>query len=261
MNKFSVSSLVFLCAAAVCGAADDGALPLESGSFHDRYLAGRLSIGATALSTSLTDAKRPEDKGAGKTFVGFIYKLEDDHATRLVPTVSYYMPEYMLRASLSWDSVYGRTRNYNKTRHSDGVVKTQGPSFLLEVAYPFLDDTLIAHAGVGFVAANSDFTEDTWWRLGFSSEEAWKARGAPSHVSRGARLREIRVDDVFAPMIGGGLSWRPVEHLELDLSARYVKMEPDCEFGYSHGGRFSRSEKGEFTLDHASVAATVSYVF
>lgn len=236
-------------------------LPLEERSFFDRYIRDRLSVGVTVVSASLSDAERAEDKGGGQTFVGFIYKLEDVDKTTVVPTVSYWVPECWLRFTFSWDSISGRTRNYNKARHSDGVVKTDGPVFMLEAVLPLFDNRLLLHAGAGVVVAKSDFEEVTWWNLGFSSEESWKARGAPTSGSERTRYREIQVDDVTAPIFSGGVAWRIFERLELDVSARYVKMEPDCEFGYSHGGHFSASEGGEFTLDHTSVAATVSYVF
>lgn len=232
---------------------------LEGPDFYDRFLKNRLSIGLTVVSTHLTDAERPEDKGAGKTFVGFIYKLEDEDKSMVVPTVSYWIPEVFIRLGVSWDSISGRTRNYNKTRHSDGVVKTEGPAFFAEAVIPLFDDRVLLHAGAGVVVAKSDFTEDTWWHLGYSSENAWIQRGSPMTVS--GHYREIQVDDVTAPIITGGVSWRPFEHVEIDVSGRYVKMEPDCEFGYSSGTHFHPNEGGDFTLHHASVAATVSFVF
>ena len=232
---------------------------LAGGSFYDSWLRGRLSLGLGVASTSLTDAERSRDKGNGKTFVGFIYKLEDEDETAVVPTVSYWIPDYV-RLSLTWDSVSGRTRNYNtETRHSDGVVEAAGPAFVAELTLPFFDDRVLVHAGGGVVWAMADFKEDTWWHLNYSSEKSWQEYGSPKKVN--GRYREIRVDDSVGILGTAGVSWRPFEHMELDFSARYVRLEPDCEFGYRSGHHFASREEGDFTLDHLTLVASLSYVF
>lgn len=237
------------------------AVPLRAESFYDVWLKDRLTIGLGLSFSTLTDAKRPKDVENHRTFVGFIWKLEDDDQIGVVPEIRYWAADY-LRLVLSLDRVSGRTRNYNQQKHSDGTASLWGPQLLVEGLYPLCDNTVFLHAGAGIAYDFADFTEVSWWKLGYSSAENWEYYGR-TKKARQSRYREIRVDDAFGWTIAAGVSWRPHPDFELDLSLRHTWIEPDCRFGYNYGGRrgFEKDQDGDFTLDHLSVVLTGSYAF
>lgn len=237
------------------------AVPLRTESFGDIWFKDRLTIGLGVSWSVLTDAERPKDADRRKTFVGYVWKLEDEDQVGVLPELRYWAAPN-LRIALSMDRVSGRTRNFNLAKHSDGVVELMGPQLLVEGLYPMCGDTVLLHAGAGVVYDFADFKEVAWWHLGYSSEAAWNEYGRTGKT-RQNYFREIRVDDAFGWTLAAGASWRPSPHFELDLSVRHTWIDPDCQFGYNYGARkgFERHSDGDFTLDHLSVALTGSYVF
>jgi hypothetical protein len=269
MKSIRLSLLAVLFAAAIPSRADlPGAAPeapavpaLRSESFYDTWIKDRLSIGLGISWSALTDAKRPKDEERRRTFVGYIWKLEDEDQAGVVPEIRYWATPY-LRLTLSADRVSGRTRNFNLEKHSDGVAELWGPQLLVEGLYPMCDETVFLHAGAGVCYDFADFEEIAWWHLGYSSEAAWNEMGRTGKT-RQNYFREIRVDDAFGWTISAGVSWRPDPRFELDLSLRHTWIEPDCRFGYDYGKQkgFVSQQEGDFTLDHLSVVLTGSYVF
>ncbi len=235
-----------------------------AGGFYDTWIKDRLTLGLGIAGSILTDPKRPENEPAHKTFVGFIYKLDNEDPVYVLPEIRYWASRN-LRVTLSRDYASGRTRNYNTpTRHSDGNVEVSGPQLLVEGLWPMCDDTVFLHAGGGVVYDFGDFHEDRWWNLGYSDKESWAYYGSPSDRTANGDYREIHVDDSFGVTLAVGVSWRPAARFEVDLSLRHTWLEPDCEFGYRDGGHhhdFKSIQGGDFTLDHLTVALTGSYVF
>ena len=239
------------------------AVALERDDFYETWIEDRLSLGLGLSYTTLTDPRRPKDNNRQKTFVGFVWKLEDEDEVGVVPELRYRASDHV-RLTLSMDRVSGRTRNFNQAKHSDGVVEAMGPMLLAEGLWPLCDDTVFLHAGVGLAYAFADFEEVTWWHLGYASEAAWIARGRPSVRTAQDHYREIKVDDAFGWAVAAGATWRPHPRFELDLSLRHVWLDPDCQFGYTYSARkggFKKHLDGDFTLDHLAVALTGSYVF
>lgn len=236
---------------------------LESDDFFDVWIRDRLSIGLGLSYSVLTSPTRPKDYDRNKTFVGFIWKLEDVDQVGVIPELRFRASDHV-RLTLSMDRVSGRTRNFNQAKHSDGNVEAMGPLLLAEGLWPLCDDTLFLHAGAGVAYAFADFEEITWWHLGYASEDAWNVRGRPTVHTAQDHYREIKVDDSFGLALAAGASWRPHPRFELDLSVRHVWLEPDCQFGYTYSkrkGGFKKHQDGDFTLDHLAVALTASYVF
>jgi len=260
---FSVLLAVFATAtiADVPAAPAARAVPLRTESFYDTWLKDRLSIGLGFSYATLTDSERPKDVGNHRTFVGYVWKLEDTDRIGVIPEIRYWAADH-LRLVLAMDRISGRTRNYNLEKHSDGDVDLWGPQLLVEGFYPLCDDTVFLHAGVGVVYDFADFTEVKWWNLGYSSEANWEYHGRPSKSRQGYH-REIRVDDAFGWTLAAGASWRPDPRFELDLSLRHTWIDPDCQFGYFYGRKkgFVKHQDGDFELDHLTVALTGSYVF
>lgn len=257
---------ILLCASAASAAEPAARTPapavaLRSESFYDQWIKDRLTVGLGLSFSTLTDAKRPKDESRRKTFVGYIWKLEDEDQVGVLPELRYWAAPN-LRITLALDRVSGRTRNFNLEKHSDGVAELVGPQLLVEGVYPLCDDTVFLHAGVGVVYDFADFDEVAWWNLGYSSEASWIEYGRTGKT-RQNYFREIRVDDSFGWTLAAGASWRPHPRFELDLSLRHTWIEPDCVFGYNYGKRkgFKPQLDGDFTLDHLSVALTASYVF
>ena len=260
---FAAAAIVFFSGTALAvaqGGAAESAANLEEESFYDAWLKDRLSVGLSLSYSKLTDATRPKDRDGGKTFVGYVWKLEDTDEVHVLPTVSYWAAPY-LRLSLFWNSVAGHTRNYNLQLHSDGDVTAEGPALLVEGLYPICGDTVFLHAGVGLTYAFCDFDEDTWWHLGYGSYDSWvNSFNKRNHV-RSDHFREIEVDDAVGYLVSAGVSWRPIARAEIDLSVRHVWLDPDCDFGYRYTSRRETLLTGDFELNHLSVVLTGSYVF
>lgn len=237
------------------------AIRLQEESVFDVWIRERLAIGLSASWSKLTDRTRPKDVMGGRTFVGYVWKLEDTDQTGIVPEIRYWAAPFA-RVSLGLDRVCGRTRNYNLEKHSDGDAELMGPQLLVEGLYPLCDDTVLFHAGAGIVYDFADFSEVAWWHLGYASEASWNRLGRP-RTPRAGYTREIRVDDAFGWTLAAGAAWRPHPNFEVDLSLRHTWVDPDCEFGYNHGGRigFRKDLGGDLALDHLTVALTGSYVF
>lgn len=257
----AAATLPSLAAAPASGTVSAAPALEPAGGFYDIWIKDRLTLGLGLAGSVLTDAKRPENEPAHKTFVGFIYKLDDEDPVYVLPELRYWAARN-LRVTLSIDHVSGRTRNYNTpTRHSDGNVEVSGPQLLVEGLWPVCDETVFLHAGGGLVYGFADFNEDTWWNLGYADQASWAYYGSPRDRTADGRYREIQVDDSVGVTLAAGVSWRPDANFEVDLSLRHTWLEPDCEFGYRRKGSFQSVQGGDFTLDHLTVALTGSYVF
>ena len=243
---------------------DATVFPLVSREFQETWLQDRLTIGLGVRYNCLTSKSRPEDTTRTKTFIGYVNRLEDEDEFGLVlPEIRYWAADYV-RATLSFADVSARTRNFNATRHSDGVANAWGPEFLVEGLWPLCEDTVFLHAGAGVTYAFCDFSEDLWWNLGYSTRQDWIDHGSPPVKTAANHYREIHVDDAFGYALCAGVSWRPAPRLELDLSLRHTWLEPDCTFGYNYGskhGGYKKQMDGELTLDHLAVVLSCSYVF
>ena len=243
---------------AAAPAQDVPAAKLESRSFYDDWLADRLALGLRISHATLTDGKRPANYK--QDFIGAINKLDDDDEISILPELRYWAARNLL-LTLGMDHVAGRTRNFNTSNHhSDGTATMDGPVLLVEGLLPLLDDTLLLHAGPGIAYDFGDFDHVTWWRLGYSDEAGWRQSGSPKSGARG-HLREIQVDDAFGLVLSAGVAWRPIERMEIDVSVRHTWIEPDVRWGYVGRRGLDEQQKGEFTLDHLSVSAMLSWVF
>ncbi len=231
-------------------------------SFRETWITDRLSIGLGFCHSDLTSSKRPKDVGHHRTFVGYVWKLEKEKQNSFVPEIKYWTAPY-LRLVLTSDAIKGHTRNYNQQKHSDGTVELFGPAFFAEGLLPLCDETVFLHAGLGVVYGFADFSEVTWWKLGYASEESWIELGRPTVKTRQDHYRRIRVDDAFGWAVSAGCAWRPTPRIEIDLSLRQVWIEPDCEFGYEYSPPrgFVKHQDGDFTLNHFSAVLSCSYVF
>ena len=245
----------FLLSAVLCAAAP----ALAQETFHEVWIADRLTVGLGIGVASLTDNHRRADKDSGFTYVGFVNALEDEHAAFLAPEVSWWAARY-LRLHLSVDHVEGHTRNYNNHR-SDGTVRLRGPLFEAQCVIPMLDDTFFPTFGVGAAWEMAKFRPETWWKLGWYSEEEYR-EGAKPGKARDGHFREIRVDDTLAWTLSAGAAWRPTPRFQLDATLRHVWIEPKCEYGeYRVKSGYTRNFGGKFWLDHLTAVVSASYVF
>ena len=228
-------------------------------TFREVWIADRLSVGLGFGISSLTDNHRRADKESGYTYVGFVNALEDEHAAFFVPEVAWWAARN-LRLLLSFDHVEGHTRNYNNHR-SDGTVRLRGPLFEAQCIFPMLGDTLFPRVGVGAAWEMAKFRSETWWKLGWYSEDEYEANAKPGKAKSGY-FREIRVDDVLAWTVSAGVSWRPAPRVQLDATLRHVWAEPKCEYGeYKEKTGYRREFGGKFWLDHLTAIVSASYVF
>lgn len=241
------------------------AAEISAGGFFDRWVAGRLALGAGLRMARLTDNHRPPRPGTGETFVGNLTALDLENETDWAPVATYRFARHF-RAALSWESIEARTFNYNRDDpygargQTDGIVEISGPVALLELAWPCFGDTLFPHAGAGLFFGSADFREDAFWNLNYGSEAAWAADGRRTEAPRGV-YREIRVDDAIGEIVSAGLSWRPAKHFRLDLDVRKTWVDADCVFGYNWLGNWKPQKSGDFSLDHVAWTLSAAYVF
>ena len=233
-------------------------LPRHEESFYDAWLSDRLSVSVGFSVSALTKNHRPKDRDGGRTFVGFVNKLENERPVRFTADISYWASRH-LSLGLSFANFGGRTRNYNNHR-SDGCVEVWGPVLHADAVLPCLDDVLLPHLGAGVIYGVIDFEEDRWWNLGYSSQAEYDATGH-TYKTKNDRYREIRVENAFGFVLQAGMAWRPMEHVQLDLTLRQTFLSCDAEFGYRRTRGYRRELPGEFDLDNFSVIFTVGYVF
>lgn len=250
MKHFSSLLYAVLCAAAPA---------LAQETFHEIWIADRLTVGLGLGVSSLTDNHRRADKESGFTYVGFVNTLENEHKTFLAPEISWWAARN-LRLHLTVDHVEGHTRNYNNHR-SDGTVRLRGPLFEAQCVFPMLGDTLFPKFGVGAAWEMAKFRPETWWKLGWYGEEEYRDNATPGKT-KGGYSREIRVDDTLAWTLSAGASWRPARRFQLDATLRHVWVEPKCEYGERRvASGYTRHFGGKFWLDHLTAVVSASYVF
>ena len=238
----------------------------EKEGWYHRWLSGRLSIGAGVSWSHLTDNHRPPDREGGATYVGYLdlMKLEDD--AEAVPVVTYWVARY-LRLAATWERLEARVFNYDRKNpygehgQTDGVATVAGPVFEVSGVFPLLNDTLFPHAGLGMFIGMGDFKEDTFWHLGYPSQAAYEKAGSPGTTQRGF-YREIHMEDTLGWVASAGLSWRPVEHFQVDLDVRKTWASTDCEYGYLWEGKgWDPHREGDFSFDNVAWTLAASWVF
>ncbi|MBP5543891.1 MAG: hypothetical protein ILM98_07435 [Kiritimatiellae bacterium] len=234
----------------------------EKGSgFYENWIEGKLSLGLTVSTYSLTDGKRPANRQ--DDFLGNINELKESHPNRLLPTLEYQACDYLC-VGLSYMHVEASTLNFNNGE-GDGNAVMKGPVFTAEATYPFWEKRLYPHVGVGVAFLAGDFEEDTWWHLGYSSPDSWASLGSPKKELRGNHYRYIDVDDETPVFFTIGLSCRPHPRVKLDISYRRISIDPDCEFGYNYvGPKLNGKDKhsdGDFDLSGEFWLFSASYVF
>lgn len=227
----------------------------DSGDFHDTWIKGKLSVGLSLSTLSLSDGKRPAN--TDDDFLGNINELTTKSGTRIFPTLNYRVFDYLM-FGISYAEVEARTKNFNNLQ-SDGNATLKGPVFTVEAAYPLWEELAIPHIGVGFAAFSGDFKEDAWWHAGYSSPEDYESVGRDNNRYR--RHRYIDVDDESCAFFVIGVSCRPVKHMLLDFSYRKLSLDPDCEFGYESKGRKSVMRTGDFDMSCDVFLFSVSYLF
>lgn len=232
-----------------------GVTPDGSGGFFDEWIAGKLSIGLSVSSVSLTDNKRPPNRE--QDFLGNINELKQEDSVQVFPTVNYRPIEYLL-LGLSYAKVEARTMNFNN-HESDGNASLKGPVFTAEAAYPLWDELAIPHVGLGLAFLAGDFDEDDWWGAGYGAPEDYEIAGHDKN--RYFRHRYIDVDDQTCAFFNIGVSCRPIKNLLLDVSYRKLSLDPDCEFGYAVKGRKYMESTGDFDMSCNVFLFSVSYVF
>lgn len=224
-------------------------------SFYDTWIKHRLSAGFTLAYTRLMDGSRSRND----TFLGNITEIGVENEFSLAPVIKYDLSDYM-RLGLSYSYLKINTLNWNNGQ-GDGYAKFRGAALQFDFNYPMYEYRFFPHAGVGCAFYDAAFDEYGWWSHGYSNNEAWAIRNYTYKTASG-KYREIHVDDVIAPFVTIGASYRTAPNLEFDLSFRAMFADPDCEFGYVHSdNRFERRATGSFEINNYSILLTASYVF
>ncbi len=228
----------------------DSSLASGWDEFYEDYIQDRLSIGLRVSTFRLKDATRPADKMGGRTFVGFLNKLEEEDDTNVYPTIAWWICPY-LALELTYDKVEASTWNYDPLHPSlhtttDGNIKFSGPIMTLRGQYPFLENRIIPYIGIGIAP----------WSCSFNESEKWFTRSDGMH-------RVMEVNDDVGLALTAGVGIRPIRHLEIEAMVRYLDVSTDAEFWYMRGGihRGPIAGSGEFTLEHIAYGLAASYVF
>lgn len=249
--------------------ADNGDFTIEEG-WTASWLSERLTLGLAVSRIRLSDNHRPPHRpdswgSKGTTFLGALNLMELEEETVVVPVATYWVARY-LRAKATWENMEARVYNYNDADpygphgQTDGIAKMHGPVVTLEGVWPLLDDTLFPHVGAGLFYGFGDFDEDTFWHLGYSSQEAWEERGKPRKTA-GNHYREIHMDDGLGWVASAGLAWRPMRHFEVDLEMRKTWVTSDAEYGYVKNSGWESHHPGEFSFENVTWSLAASWVF
>lgn len=229
-------------------------------SFYDRWISGKLSIGMSYSVFSLSAGERPANRE--DDFIGNVNLLLDNNEQNFIPTISYQLCDYLLIGA-SYCQIEARTMNFNNYL-SDGNAILKGPVFTIELSYPLLKKRIIPHAGLGVAILKGDFEEDTWWRLGYSSPESWDYYSRPTSKTRTGYYRYIDVEDASSNFFSVGIAFRPISHMQFDVSYRKLSLNPNCEFGYDYSpskGEKDKHHDGDFDMSGGCWLLSLSYVF
>ena len=117
-----------------------------------------------------------------------------------------------------------------------------------------------SYLGVGKAFFSSDFKEDPWWGLGYSSEEQWLAAGSPS-TSNDGYTRQIEVDDSDGLVVVVGCAVRVAEGVSVDLYWRKIDAGTAAVYTRTREGIGSETFTGSFPMDSTGLGFGVRYSF
>lgn len=219
------------------------------------FLDGHLDIGLRLTKSELEDNSRSPDDA----FLGNITKLEGDEDFNMnlffdVMFIKYVGIEYT-SYKLTAD-----TYNWNSGT-SDGSMEICGPVWSVIGRFPNRT-RFTPYAGIGRAFVDADFKPDTWWYLGYGSEDQWISYGKPTHGYRNIR-RNIAVDGDDQTVMFFGCAIRITDWLSADLYYRSMDITLDAHYHRTGAYSFdeSQDEDGEFVLDHTTMGFGLKYVF
>lgn len=223
----------------------------------------RLELGLRVTYYQLTDGKNNDPDGDGNYFLGSINELEEEQSTQLRPYARYFVIPY-LGFELSMEEMSLITRKWTSTYDTDGIIKVDGPAFSLVGRYPN-ESRFTPYGQLGFFLAKGDFDYAEWWHNGFPEYGQafldWQAMGSPPWPNNGYQ-RNIDISDETGTFWAGGCSIKLMDHLSLDVQARYMMLDVDAHYTLSFGG-VVRDDRGyySFPLDNWAYQMGVKYVF
>ena len=169
--------------------------------------------------------------------------------------LTYHVSDYV-GIEVTWGEVAARTYNFN-TGLSDGVVRMNGPILEVTAQYPVFG-YLCPYLGLGYAPWKASFEHDAWWRLGWTSPEAYQAAGSPPE-RQGERPRLMAVEDDSAFVFMLGLTVRLHRHVDLDVLVR--RMALDSKVRHYRGDPLVLEREGTFPLDHTLFGIGIHSVF
>ena len=209
-----------------------------------QYLEDHLELGARITSFSLDETTSPDktdssnvtdpaDDNNGR-YLGTIDTLTAENTSSLKLFVDWMFNPY-IGIELTSDEIGARTYTDTDDHHSDGTISMSGPVIYAFGRYPFQINTenynfiIAPYLGIGFAIFSSDFHEDSWWALGYSSPAQWEQAGSPTSPT-GNYARTIDVKDSTGMVIAGGCTIKVYRGVSFDFYMRIIDADTDAVF-------------------------------
>lgn len=199
----------------------------------------RLEIGARIIFASLEKATRREYDSNGKFtrgFLGSIDRLEPEPSLTFAPFANIMFSDD-IGMELSWQSFSVRTYTVFDN-HTDGLFSLAGPSCQLMYRMPN-QTAFTPRIGIGAVIFNTDFDEDTAWRLGFGIEayQEWLDAGKPGGLwPNNGFVQVIDTSNTIGLMFAAGCQALLWDNVYADIDIRYIKADVDGHYYMSQYG-------------------------
>jgi hypothetical protein len=239
----------------------------------------RIEIGLRQTEFDL-DTTFKNGPGEDDQFLGTIDHLDEETDSSFDKWFIRYFPIPWMGFELATDEVSARTITM-EDGHSDGVFVAEGNVLTTTARLSLGDvlrvvdwasngfeypgraayawgDRLRVYYGVGSADFSVDFDEDTWWALGYPSEQEWLDDGSPTSRS-GGRRRKIDCTDESGDVTTLGFSVYLTRYLFLDFYTRDMELSSDATYDRSDAtaGPITRP----IPLDNKATGFGLGFVF
>ncbi|MEI6807874.1 MAG: hypothetical protein WCN95_04065 [bacterium] len=199
----------------------------------------RLELGIRISYVSLEASTRREYDSNGKFtrgFLGSIDRLEPEPGLTIAPFANVMFSDY-IGMELTWQSLSVATYTVFDN-HTDGLFSLSGPS--CQIFFRLLNETAFTpRIGIGAVIFNTDFNEDTAWRLGFGTKayQEWLDAGKPGGLwPNNGFVQVIDTSNTIGFMVTTGCQILLWDSVCADIDIRYIKTDVDGHYYMSQYG-------------------------
>lgn len=234
-------------------------MPPDAGMPADPVLATiyeRLELGTRFTKYSLSSGEYTIEDGTG--FIGNVRNLQEtQNYSPFKLFIDYWFIPWV-GAEFTFDGIEVQAVNENNGE-SDGRLEMSGPIFSVVGRWPNTS-RFTPYVGLGFAPWNAEFTNATWWHLGYPDPESWEADGKPK-TREGGRRRTITASDETGTVMFMGVACHITRNWSADILLRSMSLSSEVNYVRAENGSISEDIDGTFPLDHTTFGLGVRYSF